>query len=368
LIIEPIYPWIVVTAAGALAMLILAWVLGVRANRRTAAVPKRGATQGTGTRASTGGASARHAELEGLPDLPKAFKESEDADVDATVVGVISIDVEYDEQGDSPAAGPAVEVMYDDDEAATDEPTGDAPLIFLSAAGQSDVGKRRRRNEDSYLVLPEQFVYVVADGMGGYHGGDVASQLAVETICSAFREGRFAGKTDQPLPTAAAELLKTVFMANETIYNVARSDEDLAQMGTTLLAARFSPRKQRCYIAHVGDSRCYRLRGTELRQLTRDHTLAAEGVIGPMGARLSRAVGIASGVRVDLLVDKPHPNDTYVLCSDGLSKMADDDLIRDQLLGGGTDLSRGVERLIALANEHGGKDNVTVVLVRAVAP
>jgi protein phosphatase len=138
-------------------------------------------------------------------------------------------------------------------------------------------------------------------------------------------------------------------------------------MGTTVVSAYFSLNRKRVYVAHVGDSRCYRLRGTTLRQLTQDHTLEAAGIKGPTGAYLSRAVGIEENVEVDVLMETVERNDTYLLCSDGLSRMATDEEIREIIVAE-TNLQVAVQRLIDLANARGGKDNVTVILVRAEEP
>ena len=134
-------------------------------------------------------------------------------------------------------------------------------------------------------------------------------------------------------------------------------------MGTTVIGARFSERKQRVFIAHVGDSRCYRWRRGQLKLLTADHTLAARGVEGPMADHIRRAVGIAPSVKVDLLVDKPLPGDVYLLCSDGLTKMVKDSVLESVVSSHTKDLDAAVAELIKAANSAGGKDNTTVILV-----
>jgi protein phosphatase len=134
-------------------------------------------------------------------------------------------------------------------------------------------------------------------------------------------------------------------------------------MGATIIGARFMERKQRAFIGHVGDSRCYRFRGGELRLLTTDHTMAAKGVPGPMGEHVRRALGVADKIQVDLLVDKPQADDIYVLCSDGLNKMVSDVRIAEVLRRHTDDLDSAVRLLINEANNSGGKDNVSVILV-----
>ena len=161
------------------------------------------------------------------------------------------------------------------------------------------------------------------------------------------------------------EMACAIQMANQAVLRRSKDVAALRNMGTTVIAARFSPNKQRVYIGHVGDSRCYRLRGGLLRQLTTDHTLRELGMKGPSSKQLFQAVGIRPTVTIDLVVDKPRPEDIYLLCSDGLSKMVGDDQVRDVLLGE-PDLEAAVYTLIDKANEQGGKDNVTVILVKIV--
>jgi protein phosphatase len=252
-------------------------------------------------------------------------------------------------------------------DAVEDEKTGPGARILISAQGDSDQGRKRKRNEDSLLFLPEQAVFAVADGMGGYEGGRVASSLAVESMRAALDQGASACEidSDKALPKRGRELACAVLEANRAVFEAARADPALARMGTTLVAARFALNKQRLYIGHVGDSRCYRLRDGQLRQLTTDHTMRQLGLAGPRANDLSRAVGMDLELSVDLLVDKPHVNDIYLLCSDGLSKMVSDTQIRDTLLLE-EDLEAAVYCLIELANDAGGKDNITVVLVKVL--
>jgi protein phosphatase len=215
--------------------------------------------------------------------------------------------------------------------------------------------------------MPERSLFVVADGMGGYAGGDVASALAVGAIGYAFETNTFEGKTEceQDVPRRGRELACAVQMANQAILARAEADNKLEGMGTTVVAARFSPNKQRAYIVHVGDSRCYRVRGRSLKQLTTDHTFLGLGLRGPGSQHLYQAVGIKRRFTIDILVDKPRPNDIYLLCTDGLSKMVHDNDIRD-IIHNEADLEAAVYGLIEAANDRGGKDNITVILIKVL--
>ncbi|HWA71081.1 MAG TPA: protein phosphatase 2C domain-containing protein [Polyangiaceae bacterium] len=287
-------------------------------------------------------------------------------------------DSEPDSEGAAPnvsaePAGPdlgdrasRVELSFEE-EADVEEVTSPVVRILVSALGDSDRGRKRARNEDSLLVLPERSLYAVADGMGGHAGGEVASALAVDVLRDAFERGVFEARTESAVevPRRAREVACAIQMANEAIYAFGQSDPKLHKMGTTMVVARFSPNKQRVYIGHVGDSRCYRLRGSELRQLTKDHVMSTFGVTGPRGNDLYQAVGVQPTLSIDLIVDKPKENDLYLLCSDGLSKMATDDEVLEVLLQE-RDLDAAVCRLIALANDHGGRDNTTLILVKVL--
>jgi protein phosphatase len=156
-------------------------------------------------------------------------------------------------------------------------------------------------------------------------------------------------------------------MANEAIFTRAKDEPELEGMGTTVVAARFSPNKQRLYIGHVGDSRCYRLRDGELRQVTTDHTMGASGITGPLADRLERAVGIMAAVKVDVIIGRPLPDDLYMLCSDGLSKMVSLERMREILVAE-RDLDKAAGNLVADANAGGGRDNITVILVQVKSP
>lgn len=290
----------------------------------------------------------------------------DDFEVEITVV-TASPEAGSDRARESKVSDVSTVAMIYEDEAEGEEITSPVARILVSAEGQSDQGQVRKRNEDSLLFWPEKSLFAVADGMGGYEGGNVASALAVETLKSAFEKGVFDGKTESEtvVPRRGREVACAIQMANQAVLAKSKTDPKLSQMGTTVVAARFSPNKQRVYIGHVGDSRCYRLRGTVLRQLTTDHTMEELGMRGPRSHDLFQAVGIRPQIMIDMIVDKPCADDVYLLCSDGLTKMATDDHIRELLLGE-PDLEAAVYSLIELANDRGGKDNVTVILVKIV--
>jgi protein phosphatase len=271
-------------------------------------------------------------------------------------------DDEDDDESHPKDSCPAVPVAFDS-EALDDEPTAVTPLFELDAVARTDRGKKRPNNEDAVLARGPEGLCVVADGMGGHGGGEIASKLAVETIAEVLENRTFAGKAHATLPPRAGELARAIQMASSRIHDRARKDPLLVKMGTTIVAARFSPKKGRVYVGHVGDSRCYRFREGALTQMTTDHTMANFGVGGTGGDLLARAVGPRAHVLTDVIVAKPRIGDVYLLCSDGLTKAVPDALIRD-ILDMYWELGRAADRLIDLANKRGGPDNVSVVIVR----
>ena len=258
---------------------------------------------------------------------------------------------------------PTKRIVYDED-AAADEPTNAGDLILVTATAQTDKGQRRKRNEDSLLVFAEENLFVVADGMGGYNGGEIASRIAVDTMEAAFKAQTFAGEAHSSIPWRASELARAIQMANAAILERASHEHQLAGMGTTVCAARFSPRKQRLYVGHVGDSRMYRLRGNTFEQITSDHTMSTLGVTGDGAAHLSRAVGVWPTVPIDIIIGLPLPGDLYLICSDGLTKMLPDTDLRKFLLANTrTPMQEVADSLVARANAAGGKDNITLILI-----
>ena len=247
------------------------------------------------------------------------------------------------------------------------------------AAGISDVGLQRDHNEDSFAILNDQELYVVADGMGGHRAGDVASRLATDSMVEFFR-ATAAEDVTWPFHFAARlaeeenRLLTGIRIANRQIIERSLRSRECHGMGTTIVGALFSPDKGKMFIGHVGDSRAYRVREGKIAQLTRDHSLVNDYLLAmpeltdeqkselPKNV-ITRALGMQDHVTVDLQSDDAQIGDTYVLCSDGLSGMMDDGEILD-VVGESADISEACRRLVAIANEHGGEDNITAVIVR----
>jgi len=252
-------------------------------------------------------------------------------------------------------------------------------VLRAVASGLTDVGLQRDHNEDSYAVLSEYDLYVVADGMGGHRAGDVASRMATESIADFFRSTSREDATwpfhfDTSLSEEENRLVAGIRVANRHIFERSIRSRDCAGMGTTVVGALFSRRKNRLYVGHVGDSRAYRVREGKIEQLTRDHSLfndyitAMPDLTEEQRAELprnviTRALGMHDKVEVDLVSDDPQIGDVFLLCSDGLSGMLDDEQIRDIVLSS-PDVNEVCQLLIERANENGGEDNITVILAR----
>lgn len=239
--------------------------------------------------------------------------------------------------------------------------------MYFVADGCSDCGRVREHNEDSFRIDSERGLFVVADGMGGHAGGEVASALAVETVFNTLLDGK-GGKTE----SCNAETLQTAIeLANNTIYQDAQVNPERKGMGTTLTFMCWN----RCqfYFGHVGDSRAYRLRGHELIQLTRDHTWVdmqvRAGVLSQEEAEharmrhvLVKSLGTQPGIEPDIVPVDVEPNDRFLLCSDGLSDLVEHNDLRNILAGNGT-LAEITRRLVEKANAIGGRDNITAVVI-----
>jgi len=239
--------------------------------------------------------------------------------------------------------------------------------MILEAAAATDVGLRRRGNEDRYALAPSLGLFLVADGMGGHTAGQVASELAAESSVRAL-------ETLQGAAASLSERLRAaVTAANRTIFQTAQQNPEYAGMGTTIVA--ILAEGERAALAHVGDSRAYLVRGSRIRLLTDDHSIVGEllrrNEISETAAKehphrhvLTRALGVRDTVEPDLAEITPQPGDHFVLCSDGLTGHVEDSeiakAVRDH-----DDLQECCEALVALANQRGGEDNITVVVAKA---
>ena len=249
----------------------------------------------------------------------------------------------------------------------------------IKSYGQSDIGKRREKNEDSFLVNDERQIYVIADGMGGHLGGEFASGLAVKTIEEVVKTMEDDPEATLPegeevKPGDYAGILRfAVKMASHRIFEKAQEDSKLHGMGTTSVALIF--RKNKAYIANVGDSRVYQIRKSKIRQITKDHSLVSEqiraGLITADDSRaqrlkniITRSVGFQDDVDSDIDIRVVRKGDRYLLCSDGLSNMVKDGEIRDIVLN--NDLEAAAKHLIDIANERGGDDNITIIIAEVL--
>ncbi|MDO9072096.1 MAG: Stp1/IreP family PP2C-type Ser/Thr phosphatase [Rubrivivax sp.] len=236
-----------------------------------------------------------------------------------------------------------------------------------------DPGRARSNNEDSVATDPGVTLAVLADGMGGYNAGEVASNMATSFIQTEL--GRWLREASRQASDAEVRRAMDICVdnANRAIFNAANTNPQYAGMGTTLVVAVF--REERLLLGHVGDSRCYRLRAGKLQQVTRDHSLLQEqidaGLITPEQAAFSanknlvtRAVGVEDSVMLETHHHDVEPGDVFLMCSDGLSDMLDDAAIA-QVLQAHDSLETTGRALIDAANDAGGKDNISVILARA---
>ncbi|NMC63040.1 MAG: Stp1/IreP family PP2C-type Ser/Thr phosphatase [SAR324 cluster bacterium] len=238
-------------------------------------------------------------------------------------------------------------------------------LDALRYVALSDIGMRREENQDSYgaILRPGFRVFIVADGMGGAQGGGIASKLAIDTI------ENIIGEKDE---ITSEEFLEAVYESNSAVFNKASESPELLGMGTTFVSLLFVDTA--LYIVHVGDSRAYRIRKGKTTQLTEDHTLVKElvksGAISaaqaenhPISHMLTRSLGPSEDTVIDLVLspDGPVQGDVYLLCSDGLYNLVQESEFNSLIQG--VSLEEAAKKLVALANERGGTDNITVMLV-----
>ena len=248
----------------------------------------------------------------------------------------------------------------------------------ITSGGVTDMGRVRTNNEDCYKIVEPLHLFVLSDGMGGEAHGEIASAMAVETVVNHCLDiesnpaARVIGRVDPNWSDRTRRLSTAVHLANKNIFKSAEEDPDRHGMGATLTAAWIDGAQ--LSIAHVGDSRAYLLRSGSLLQLTRDHSLVAEqvrrGILtaaeadeSEMQSVLLRALGAQAEIEVDAEEHTLFPRDVLLLCSDGLTRMVTEPEIAG-MLQAETDPTRASEKLVALANESGGPDNISVVAVR----
>jgi PPM family protein phosphatase len=246
----------------------------------------------------------------------------------------------------------------------------------LISSGGSDPGKKRSNNEDSFLLNEELMLFAVADGIGGNEGGEIASRIAVETLAEAMPD--LLGEKDRTPPMGIehdtdigiSALRQAITFANQRIREKREQDPDRSNMGTTLTALLV--RKQHARIANLGDSRAYILRADRFKQLTQDHSFVAEYMLSglltleeakssPYRHVITRALGIEASARPDFTEHLLRQDDRLLLCTDGLTEMVEDDEIR-RIISGSTPQD-AVQKLLAAANDRGGVDNITAVVV-----
>jgi PPM family protein phosphatase len=251
----------------------------------------------------------------------------------------------------------------------------------IEVAGHTHVGMKRTHNEDSYLLLPEERLFCVADGMGGHASGEIASKIAVEEIAEFYRftskdrEATWPYKMDKGRNYDENRLATGIKLANVRIYERANTEAKYRGMGTTVVSVSFQP--QMAYLAHVGDSRAYFFRDQTLTQITEDHSLLNDYLKAkkmtkeeidsfPHKNVIVRALGMKDTVQVDLSRVEPKDGDIFLLCSDGLSGMVPDAQIVE-VLRHTAELARACMQLIDMANAAGGTDNITCILARYLA-
>ncbi|QAT87293.1 protein phosphatase 1 [Corallococcus coralloides] len=248
----------------------------------------------------------------------------------------------------------------------------------IEVAGSTHVGMKRNHNEDNYLVLPEENLVVVADGMGGHSSGEIASRIAVDELGEFFRltskdqDATWPFKMDKQRNYDENRLATGIKLANARIFERATVDTKYKGMGTTIVSVHFA--ENGVYVGHVGDSRVYFFRGGVLQQVTEDHSLLNDYLKAkkltpeeienfPHKNVIVRALGMKEQVQVDVTRVDPLENDVFLLCSDGLSGMISDAQMQD-ILSRTPELEKACGQLIDLANAAGGNDNVTCVLAR----
>ncbi|ATB46494.1 Stp1/IreP family PP2C-type Ser/Thr phosphatase [Corallococcus macrosporus] len=248
----------------------------------------------------------------------------------------------------------------------------------IEVAGSTHVGMKRNHNEDNFLMLPEEFLFCVADGMGGHSSGEIASRIAVDELGEFYKltskdqDCTWPFKMDKTRNYDENRLATGIKLANARIFEKASSESKYKGMGTTIVTAHFT--QSAVYVGHVGDSRVYYFRGGALKQVTEDHSLLNDYLKAkkltpeevenfPHKNVIVRALGMKENVQVDVSRVEPQEDDVFLLCSDGLSGMVTDAQMQE-ILQRTPELEKACSQLIDMANAAGGNDNVTCVLAR----
>ena len=247
--------------------------------------------------------------------------------------------------------------------------------LKVEAIGISDVGMKREKNEDAYLLRDDLGLYLVADGMGGHAGGEFASQIAVKTIEETIKnypkyreEVTITGTPGEPEPFQMLNC--AIQRACKKIHEKSLEDPDLRGMGTTIVATLVND--ENLWLAHVGDSRAYLIRDRNIQQLTEDHSLVHEqvkaGLLSAEEAKthklkniITRSVGFQEEVEADLFNMTIKPGDLFLICSDGLTSLVEDEEIKEVLLS--HDPKVAIRKLVQMSNERGGDDNITILIL-----
>ena len=246
-------------------------------------------------------------------------------------------------------------------------------------AAASDPGRVRKNNEDAFLADPAVGIFAVADGMGGHAAGEIASRLALNTLQGVLTRDRAGQKSafspDQTavLSTLSNLLVNGIRSANQTVFRSSQEKEEYRGMGTTVVAVYFGDSNPA--VAHVGDSRLYRIRSRKIEQFTEDHSVVweqyREGLLpkealsaSPLKNIVTRALGMNPMVDVDVQELEVQKGDQLLLCSDGLSDLVRDDELLQTVEEASGELDQGCRRLVQMANQRGGKDNITVLLIK----
>jgi PPM family protein phosphatase len=253
--------------------------------------------------------------------------------------------------------------------------------MAIKTFGLSDIGKKRGRNEDSYLLNESLGLFVVADGMGGHSGGEFASRFAVSTIEEVIQsmnmdpEATVISGVNEDGSKFGDRLRYAIEVASQKIYDQAIFEPELKGMGTTVVALLVDETK--ACIANVGDSRVYLIREGVIKQITEDHSLVSEqmraGVLSAQDAKthklkniITRSVGYQEEVNADLFYVELKKDDILVMCTDGLTNLLDDTCIQDTVLSHQGDLEAACRQLVSKANDKGGDDNITVVVCHVI--